>query len=93
MDDEILEPKEICHGIFTEDDYDNMINDTYGMIEIGNIRFLPAYVLHELDPIAYDCRFDDYQEYETKWECPICGELLDYEDDAKWCCQKEGEEE
>ena len=89
----ILEPIEIDVEEYTEDDYENMLRELYGDVNVCGIRMDAAYVLKECDPIAYNCGFSDYQEYETKYTCPICGsDYYDY-DEAKWCCQEEIEEE
>jgi hypothetical protein len=56
-------------------------------------EFNPSRILEELDPTAYRCGLNDFedsiQETETKYDCPICGSEHDDEDDAKWCCQDE----
>ena len=92
-EEKILEPKEIEVELYSEEDYDEMLNESYGMIEIGYINFLPSYVLSELDPIAYSVGFSEYQEYEIKYECPICGSTCDDYDTAKWCCQEENDDD
>jgi len=90
---EILEPIEVEVEKYTEDDYRDMLNECYGPIKIGYLTFDPAEVLYQLDEIAYNCGFSDYQEYETKYECPICGKQFDNKFDAKWHCQDELEDE
>jgi len=40
--------------------YDEMINDCYPVIKIGNLTFEPARVLKECDTIAYRCGEADY---------------------------------
>ena len=90
---EILEPIEVEVEKYTEDDYCNMLNECYGEVRLGSYTWGADYVLRELDPIAYRCGFADYQEYETKYECPICREQFDDYDDAKWHCQDELEDE
>lgn len=39
--------------------YNEMLNDCYGEINVG-VVFEPARVLEELDPIAYNCGFNDF---------------------------------
>ena len=92
-EEKILEPKEIEVELYSEEDYDEMLNEYYGMIKIGYIRFLPSYILSELDPIAYRVGFSEYQEYETRYECPICGAESDNYETSKWCCQEESEDD
>jgi hypothetical protein len=83
----LQQPKEIEVEKYTESDYDDMLDDCYPKVTIGDSSWDASYVLREMDPTAYRRRFSDYQEYETKYECPICGELYDDEDDALTCCQ------
>ncbi len=40
--------------------YDDMLNDCHPVVKIGNLEFLPARVLYECDPIAYNCGESDY---------------------------------
>ena len=85
---EILEPIKIDVEKYSEDDYCNMLDEIYGDF----MGYSASRILKEVDPIAYRCVFADYQEYETKYECPICNNEYDDYDDAKWCCQVEPEE-
>ena len=90
--DEILEPIEIDVEKYSEDDYRNMLDEIYGGCDVCDYKMQSSYVSREMDPIAYNCGFSDFREYETKYECPICNaEYNDYED-AKWCCQVEPNE-
>ena len=89
----ILEPIEEEVEKYTEDDYCDMLNECYGEVKLGSFAWDADYVLRELDPIAYRCGFNDYQEYETVWICPICNEQHHDEWNAKWCCQEELEDE
>lgn len=86
---ELLEPKEIEVETISEDQYDDLIDEN-GPIEIMGMKYTASHVLKTIDPIAYNCGFSDIQEYETHYECPICGENHndDY-DAAKFCCQEE----
>lgn len=81
-------PIEHIREKYTEDDYDDMLDECYGDVDICGITFNSSYALKELDPIAYRCGFLDYQEYETVYECPICGEEYEDEEDAEECCQE-----
>jgi hypothetical protein len=74
--------REVC----TEDDYREMLNECYPEVDVCGYKFDPAYVLEKLDPIAFRCGFVDYQEYETKYLCPICQAEYDYDDEALDCC-------
>ena len=42
------------------DMFDDMLNDIYDVTVIGDIKFYPSQILREMDPIAYQCRFNDY---------------------------------
>lgn len=89
MSKEILEAIEKEVGMYSEDDYDDMLDEVHGEF----MGYSASRILKEVNPIAYRCGFSDYQEYKNVYECPICGEEHDYEDDAKYCCQVEEEEE
>lgn len=78
--------KEIEVERYTENDYEEMLRECYGDATICGMTFDAAYALKELDPIAFRCGFIDYQEYETKYECEICGEVHDDSDAAEECC-------
>jgi len=51
-----------------EEEYDDMLNDVYGgkhgLIDVGGIRFTPAFILHELDPVAYSLGLDNFNDAE-----------------------------
>lgn len=87
--EEYLEPKEIEVEKYSEDDYEDMLRETYGDVNVCGMSMDAAWVLKECDPIAFRCGFVNYQEYETKYECPVCKELFDDEILAKYCCQIE----
>lgn len=40
--------------------YDQMLDELYAPISIAGIEFDPSQVLKELDPIAYQCGFNDW---------------------------------
>ena len=44
--------------------YDDMLNETCGMIEIGVMVFDAAQIIKNLDPIAYRCGFNDWLDAE-----------------------------
>ena len=90
--DEILEPIEIEVEKYSEDDYCNMLDEIYGDCDVCGYKMQASYVLREMDNTAYRTGFNDYQEYEIKYECPICGDIHEEYDFAKWCCQIELEE-
>ena len=92
MKNELIEPKHEEREKFTQDEYDEMLNES-GPVEVCGMTFDPADILREMDPVAYNCGFSDMQEYEDVYICPMCGEEHEDEDAAKFCCQTEEEEE
>lgn len=40
--------------------FDEMMNDSYESVTIGGIEFLPADILANCDPIAYNCYCGDF---------------------------------
>jgi hypothetical protein len=89
MKTELLEPKTKEVEKYTESDYNMMLDECYPDCTIAGQTFTTSYALKELDPIAYQCGFNDYQEYETVYICPICEHEQEDEDSAKFCCQTE----
>ena len=47
---------------YTECDYDDMLDDVYDEVEIGDSRFQPSDILKELDPIGYRVGFTDEKD-------------------------------
>tara|TARA_R110000823_G_C15558269_1_gene460176 strand:+ start:243 stop:461 length:219 start_codon:yes stop_codon:yes gene_type:complete len=43
--------------------YDDMLDDCYPMIEIGNMKYAPSVGLYRIDPIAYRCGMNDYESF------------------------------
>ena len=58
--------------------YDNMLDEAYGMIEVGALSWDAHRVLEEMDPIAYNCGYTDYLD-SLEWD-----ELLDINGDIKY---------
>lgn len=85
MKNEILEPIEREVGVYSEADYDDMLDEEHGEF----MGYSASRILAEIDPIAYRRGFNNFQEYKTVYECPICGEEFDDEDEARECCQSE----
>ena len=89
----LLEPRQREYSLDNAADkaaYDDMLNECAGEVRIGSLVFDPARIVEELDPIAYRCGFNDWADGgPDRWECPICGEIHDNEDAAKFCCQDE----
>jgi|5B_taG_2_1085324.scaffolds.fasta_scaffold01618_13 hypothetical protein len=50
--------------------YDDMLDEFYPMVDIGNVKYLPSVALYRIDPIAYRVGMSDYEsslreEYES----------------------------
>jgi hypothetical protein len=87
MKNKVLEPKTKEVEKYTESDYDDMLDECYSDCTIAGQHFTTSYALKEIDPIAYQCGFSDFQEYETVYICPICDTEHENEESAKYCCQ------
>ena len=74
--------------IYTEDDYREMLDES-GDIEVCGQTFSPSRILEEMDPTAFSCGFNDFQDYKTVYICDECGEEHDCELDAELCCEDE----
>jgi hypothetical protein len=55
--EKIIENKDI---VDIESLYDDMLDDTYGVVSIAGMEYSTSDVLKRLDPIAYRCGLDDY---------------------------------
>lgn len=79
---------------YTEEDYNDMLRECYGdTIEICGKRYDSAYALKEIDPIAYNYIFSDYQKHITIYKCPICDDEYETERGALDCCPENAKEE
>lgn len=56
------------------DQYDELLNEQ-GAIKIGNLTYSPAYVLKEVDPIAYWTGIQDWLDSEGIDSDDLAGEL------------------
>ena len=45
-----------------EDFYDDLLNECYGEIKLGDLIFSPAEIIKTLDPIAYRCGLADFED-------------------------------
>lgn len=46
-----------------EDFYDDLLNECYGEIKLGDLTFSPAEIIKTLDPIVYRCGLADFESY------------------------------
>ena len=51
----------IVENVVTEEEYDEMLDDCYEMVNICGYEYYPSYALKNLDSIAYTCAFNDYR--------------------------------
>ena len=42
--------------------YDDLLNECFGEIKLGNLTFSPAEIIKNLDPIAYDQGLMDFED-------------------------------
>ena len=61
----------------SKEDYDQMLDDCYDMVVIGDSELYPSTVLAECDPIAYDQGFSDYVDSFEIEEFPEFREMMD----------------
>ena len=78
--------KEELTAIDTEQRYDDMLDECYSFKSVGGIfaHMLPSRVLEEMDPIAYRCGKNDWEDSESQdqWE-EIDGEYYDRDEVQK----------
>jgi hypothetical protein len=71
----------------TEQEYEDMLDDTFGEVEICGYTFSSGRALKELDPTAFRCGKSDYEStQESKWLCSECDESYTDEEEAEECC-------
>lgn len=69
----------------TEEEYEQMLDDIYGEVEICGMTFSSGRALRELDPTAFRCGLCDEP---TMYECGECGAQFEDEDEAEKCCEE-----
>lgn len=69
-----------------EEEFEKMLNETYGEVEICGMMFEQGTALRELDPIAFRCALSDEP---IQWQCSECDNIFDDEDEAEECCKEE----
>jgi len=73
----------------TDDQWEEVLDELYGTVEICGMTFNSGRALKELDRVAFDCGKNDYEDGNRKWECGECGDEYENEDDAEECCKPE----
>ena len=64
----------------SDDEYDEMLDDVYGDVEICGMNYSSSQALKELDPIAYRCGKGDY---ESNYDLNNCEEYNDLKDELE----------
>lgn len=45
-----------------KEQYDEMLDEIYGEVKLGNLTFSPSRIIRELDPIAYRTGLGEYED-------------------------------
>lgn len=53
-----------CKTIDREERYRTFLDDTNEVVTVGGLSFSPSRVIEELDPIAFSCGVNDYEDSE-----------------------------
>ena len=64
--DEIIEESDIYDIVdseYSEDDYEELLNDIYETVKIGSLEYEPGTVLKAVDPIAFECGRSEEADY------------------------------
>ena len=64
-----------------DEEYNDMLDDTYPEYKMGNLSYSPSRILKELDPIAYRMGKQEYQESRIEDAQYEVEKTLDYDDD------------
>ena len=46
----------------SENDYEEFLNEIYPEITIGELIFYPGQIIRKLDPVAFQCGKNDYED-------------------------------
>ena len=64
----------------TDDEYDQMLDDVYGNVEICGMIYSSSRALKLLDPVAYRCAKNDF---ESDYDLDNCEEYSDLKDELE----------
>jgi len=73
-----------------EDEFSDFLDEIYEPVDVAGMTFNVSTILKECDPIAFRCAMSDQ---ETRYECDVCLNVHDNEDDAANCCDEPEEDE
>ena len=51
------------NGYELEESFDEMLDDCYPVVKIGEMTFSPSQVLKNCDPVAYRVSVSDYEDF------------------------------
>ena len=78
----------------SNDDFDQMLNEVYNKVKIGDIEFFPSQILYDCDPIAYSVYLNDWHDSECSdgrcsypdksYVCEHCCEVMTEEPLSYW---------
>lgn len=77
----------------TYEEFNNYLDKELGVINICGVTYLTSTVWVQIDPTAYHCAFDDYEDAKQQdrdeiWICSACNEEHNNQDDAEECCNE-----
>lgn len=78
---------------YSEEEYDDFLDEIYGdkdwCIEICWLKYRACKALYEVDTIAYNVWFSDWESWQDEiWVCSECDSEFDSEDEANECCEQ-----
>ena len=82
------QPKEL-----TNEEFIDILNKDYGVINICRIKYNAGNILKEIDPITYEQEKTNYEDSMQIFICEECDQEFDSEEDAEECCHDEDENE
>ena len=50
-----------CTPVYLEEMYDYILDECCGPVQVGMLRYSASHVLKEIDPTAYRCGMNDYE--------------------------------
>jgi len=65
---------------YTDKEFEDILNEVYGTVEIAGMTFDTGRALKELDPTAFDCANNDYFDSTPRYECEKHGGEFDSAD-------------
>ena len=63
---ELIEESDIYNIVdseYSEDDYEELLNECYETVKIGSLEYEPGTVLKAVDPIAFECGRSEEVDY------------------------------